>query len=340
MREIRWKTASWSLLYQIPWHFKSLVYSVWHLARYRKYLVHSQIDCSGFDIITVVPKIELNLLRLQARSLARFLDAAFDGEIILVINDLDPAGTIRKIRHKILPEYGRWKDNVRIIPFYHIGHGLDPTNGWVFQQALKLAISGRVSKPYYVVLDTKNHAVRDFSVASFISTSGRGFQTHAQLSAYLAAHSEVCARYFGLGATTSSLMPCVPATPFVMHTQSVRELIEHIEAREARSFFAFFCQTRLISEFLLYSFYLQAIRINELNCFHEEGPFLSKTIWPKGAELDDAITEATQNKNVLFFAVHREVLKNQCKTERVQVEAYWRGCGLLEQGETLEQLAS
>jgi hypothetical protein len=154
----------------------------------------------------------------------------------------------------------------------------------------------------------------------------------------MAAHSEVCARYFGLGATASSSIPYVPATPFVMHTQSVRELINYVEAKEKRSFFAFFCRTRCVSEFLLYGFYLQAIKIDQLDCFHTEGPFLSQTIWPRGSKLEEAIAAAGQNHNIRFFAVHRMVLENQCIADRVRVEAYWRTCGLLKPGETLEHL--
>jgi hypothetical protein len=96
----------------------------------------------------------------------------------------------------------------------------------------------------------------------------------------------------------------------------------------------------LISEFLLYGFYLRATKIDQLDYFHEEGPFLSQTIWPKGTELDQAILAASKDDNVRFFGIHREVLKNQGVKERIQIEAYWRGRGLLKAEETLEQLAS
>ncbi len=339
MCEIRWKTASWSLFFQIPSYFKSLFFSLRHHIGHAKYDIRAPIVNEGFDIITVVPKMELAMLRLQARSLARFLDRAFDGEIILVVNDLDLSETIDRIRRKILPEYGHWQSRVRIVPFYHLGYGLDPANGWIFQQALKLAVSACISRPFYVVLDTKNHAIRHLTADCFVS-NGRGFQARGQSSPSLSEHSEVCARYFGVATATSSLMSCVPATPFVMHTQSVRELIDHVKVKEERSFFAFFCRTRSISEFLLYDFYLKATKIGTQDFFHEEGPFLSQTIWPKGTELKEAIAAASQNQNVRFFGVHREVLKNQCVTERVQVEDYWRRRGLLKAGETLEQLAS
>jgi hypothetical protein len=338
MFEVRWRTASFSLIYKWPWYLIACFYALKHHLFERKRLIRAEISAGGFDIVTVVFKEELAVLRLQARSLARFLDPSFSGTIIVIVNDLDLPGTVRKIRRWVLPEYGSWQDRVRIVPFHHLGSGLDPWNGWIFQQPLKLAVSGLIDKPFYVVLDAKNHAVKALPTEKFVSLDGRGLQKLGDVPISLPRHYDACARYFDLDPASSPAMPCLPVTPFVMHTQTARDLIDHIEAREGRSLFAFFCRTRFLSEFLLYGFYLRVHKASEIDLIYEQGPILSQTVWRDGMQIKHAIENVEMDPKSLFFAVHRGALKQLKAGERTLVENFWRQSGLLVPGETLRQL--
>ncbi len=341
MFEVKAKTpiqlalAKWPLLVKWLGFPLALSQALRHHLFYRRRLKERAIGGAGVDIVTVVYQRELTFLRLQARSFARWLDPAFDGTIIVIVNELVPSRSIEKIRRWILPEYGRWRDRVQIVPFYQLGAGLNPYNSYVFQQPLKLAAAALIDKPFYVVFDAKNHAVRPFSAASFISPDGRGLRAGVS-QIEMPRYHEACARYFGFDPTSFSSMPFVAGTPFILHTQSVRDLMRSVELREGRSFFSFFCGRRWLSEFLLYSFYLRTR--GEIDIFHSVMPPLWRTFWPHDDSLALRIDEMEAESRVLFFAVHRCALKRLNAEEKALLESCWRRHALLDKAETFADL--
>lgn len=338
MIEIRWRTASPGLVFQLPQYVSSFSFSLRHLLFHRRTRKQLPIVGDGVDLVTIVFKDELFLLRLQARSLALFLDPKFDGSIIVIVNDLDLTQTMKAIRRVILPEYGRWKDRVRLVPFHHVGFRLDPCNGWILQQALKLAVSTLIDKKFYVLLDAKNHLIRNVSADRFVTSKGKGIQTLEDDFVTLPAHYETCIRYFGLDPGAIPIRPCSPITPFVMHTKSVRDLIDHIESKENRSLCSVFCETRFLSEFLLYRVYLYFAYKDGDELPYQDGPLLSQTIWRDEISVKNAIDKIASEPDLLFFAVHRERIKRLEAEEMVLIDALWRQRGLLGESETLEQI--
>lgn len=329
----RWRAFRPSHLLRSHYVLVSLGYRL--QARFDRAAVPVPIGGDGFDFVTVVYGGELGLLRLQARSLARYLPSGFDGRIHVIVNDLACRATATRIRREVLPDYGPWRDRVDIVPFHALGVGLDPFNGWMFQQALKLAIASRVRRPYYVVLDAKNHACRPIDPWAFVTAAGRARQEFHADGIGLPAHFAACSAYFGL--SSDACPPCRPMTPFVMRTEVVRDLVALIERRERTSLFDFFCFKRLMSEFLLYRLYLFAERPDVEADFYEEAAPLGRTLWPQStcAEQRDFYSDIEEDTDALFFGVHREVLEGLCSERRDILYARWRQWGLIGPGETV-----
>ena len=306
-------------------HLLGCAYSARHLVAHREREAPT-IGDADFDVVTVVCAQDLFLLRLQARSLALYMDPAFAGAIILIVNDLRQDKVIRLIRDTVLPEYGRWRSRVRIVPFHHLGHGLDPSNGWKIQQALKLAAASIVGRPFYVILDGKNHLVRRVRVTDFVTTLGLARQKLDADAPTLDEHSRACALFLGL--RPGDVGPCWPMTPFVVHTRTARDLVDRIERREGRSIFSTFRRVRLLSEFLLYKAHLHAADLEGKATPYEDGPMLCRTVWP-GQSVTAAIADVERDADLLVFGIHRDAVRHLSGRETQALDRFWRSRGLL-----------
>ena len=313
-------------------HLLGFAYSARHVLAHREREA-TPIRDADFDIVTVVCGQDLLPLRLQARSLALYMDPTFTGTIVLIVNDLSQGKVIARIRDAILPEYGCWRDRVRIVPFHHLGHGLDPTNGWKIQQALKLVAAAIVSRPFYVVLDSKNHLVRRVHVTDFVTTLGLARQKLDADAPTLDGHSRTCARFLGL--RPEDVGPCWPMTPFVFHTRTARDLVDTIERREGRSIFSTFRRVRLLSEFLLYKAHLRISALEGRAAPYEEGALLSRTVWP-GQCVRSAIADVEHDTKFLVFGVHRDTMRALSETEKQALDRFWQSRGLLSPATALD----
>ena len=150
---------------------------------------------------TVVYAKEIALLKLQARSFARFAPESLVGEILIAINDRNERRTQRMVQD-ILPEFGRHQSKVRILTCTDVfqwpserrsfqdrvrrakvvfpplrGTRLDfgwkGNRGWTVQQALKIALADYVRFPFTVILDAKNIWVDDISRETFVTADNR-----------------------------------------------------------------------------------------------------------------------------------------------------------------------
>ena len=134
------------------------------------------LDFVPLDFVTVAFRADLPLLRLQARSMARHLDPALPGQVIVIGNAPGDAALAGDFAREILPEYGALAPRVRWVP----GEALADfrgaprrDSGWRRQQALKLEAHRLVTAPAYVTLDCKNHFIRPAGHDAFLAPDGR-----------------------------------------------------------------------------------------------------------------------------------------------------------------------
>jgi len=214
------------------------------------------------DFATIVynSQIELNLLRLQAKSLS-FVDKELVNKIFVFYNDKG---------HKNLSGLLRWypaylRDRVKIIYRDDVLEIAD--SNWFNQQLMKLLIADYVESEMYMILDAKDHFIRAISKETLFPY-GKPFMVIGHSGLYGSYLN--CLDYFGAICPFGSFMtqsgPNVPTggvlvtgPPYVFIKTHVIELRKLISRRENQSFEKFFLAkaARLeVTEFFLYGAYL------------------------------------------------------------------------------------
>lgn len=284
------------------------------------------------SFVTVVFEPELPLLRLQARSLSRFLDPACVAEIVVLDNCAGGMGA--RARREVLASFGALAPRVTVMRTSRLGVD-GGTAGWRSQQAAKLLIARRIRTPHYVVLDAKNHLIAPASSADFVDATGtaRG-GTHSYASHPLRVDLERTLHHLGADAgAVARLVDDFPrtATPFVLDTALVRRMMLDLEQQERVPFGVAFERARLL-EFFLYSSWAilrgPGLPVNG-------DPLHAPIIWPSRATEEgaaEAIHDAIAT-GAAWFAVHRRSLARADAPTRRRIARFWSDRGLMEPAE-------
>jgi hypothetical protein len=330
-----------SLQRKLFYRLYRLVHLLYYSCRYlvernRGYVGDNPVSEDRFDIVVPVCLRDVGLLRLQARSIGKFLDPSFDGRIYVILNDWRYYLLRRKIRKSLPAEYGQHSDKVIFCPFFCLSFRIRGYSGWTVQQICKLAISGYVTGAHYLALDAKNIFVKPFGRPDFVSQSGKALHTLAPWDpSYIPECFHASFSYFGLDPELS-IVP-QPITPFVLTTKIVRQLIEDVEKREHASLSAFFRRRRWIAEFVLYVAYLYH-KSGSLEPFMENVSSRSVMIWESEAENRYCVEEQLRKangKNVLAFGVHPRLLQKLSVNQLRALEEFWRALGIITANESI-----
>jgi len=193
------------------------------------------------DIVTVVFDEELEILRLQARSIELYINNV--GSIFLIINQE------QNLENKIDKEWwGKYKDKIKIIPRNNFGSNWSD-NGWLSQQALKLAATAQCDQEWSLVLDAKTIFVEPFFDFAKYPDVG-------QLDIYPVFESsrDIANQLFGID-LQKQLGP--GGVPFIINTAMVGDMIDWIENKTKQNFTDWFQQQGCLTEFILYSAWIQ-----------------------------------------------------------------------------------
>lgn len=280
------------------------------------------------SFVTVVFEPEVALLRLQGRSLARFLDPACVAEILVLDNCA--GGMSKRARRVAIASFGPLAPHVTVLRTPSLGAGLG-AEGWRSQQAAKLLVARRVRSPHYVVLDAKNHLIRPATAADFVDGAGvaRG-GTHSYATHPLRGGLERTLRHLGADdETVARLVDDFPrtVTPFVIDVALARRMMDDIEREAGEPFAEAFERARLL-EFFLYSGWAML-----------RGPGLpvdgstvhAPIVWPARATDEgaaEAIREAVET-DAAWFAVHRRALARADARTRRRIARFWSERGLM-----------
>lgn len=287
----------------------------------------------AISFVTVVFEPEIALLRLQARSLARFLDEGSVAEIIVLDNF---AGGMRhRTWRRVLDELGPvLAPRASIVRTSKLGVHHN-TEGWRSQQAAKLLIARHIDTDHYVILDAKNHLIAPASARDFVDDTGaaRG-ATHPYTSHPLRKDLERTLRYLGADdAHVTRSIEDFPSTitPFVIDTALALRMIRDVEAAAGEPFVDAFERARLL-EFFLYSGW-------SILREHREpvsgAPIPTPILWPGHATAQgarDAIREV-DDADAHWFSVHRRVLVRADAATRRCIVDFWVERGLMSTAE-------
>jgi len=194
------------------------------------------------DICTVVFDAELDVLKLQARSIELYCQHIGLKNIFVMVNDssqVDPAW------------YGSFADHVRIVPRDKFGCAWSD-NGWVSQQVLKLLGSAISNNAWCMIVDAKTLFVRPVELDQVLA-DGRAATGSMPIYPVFDASRNITNQLFGID-LPAQLGP--GGVPFFVEPSLTREMIREVEHRTGQDFTDYFQQQGRLTEFILYSGYV------------------------------------------------------------------------------------
>lgn len=315
----------------------------------------------SFDILTICFSDEIDLLRLQARSLAAFFPPDLVNRILVVVNDADEAACLRAIE-ALRPEYGPHADRLCLLRPADLlttrARGIDRLHqialrlpgrrreggwkghrGWVVQQALKLAAARAVTAPMVLILDAKNHFLKPVVVADLVAADGRPrsrLQRHEGEERW----RWIRASYTALGLTPPVLGTPLPptVTPCVLPADMFRQVLAAIEARVGAVELFFLKRRSAATEFFLIHAATEHF-IAPRETLFAEGLFASGTIFRStpAAEVDRLLARAEAGEETML-GVHRARIRGLPPGQAARLEAVWHKAGLLKPGERFRDI--
>lgn len=268
------------------------------------------------DFVTLAfnNNIEIELLKLQAKSFL-YVEPEFIGKIFIFYNDNgnDKLEFIKEYYPK------KFIGKVNIIYKDSI-FGKNINSDWRNQQYYKLFISNFIVSKYYVVLDAKNHFIRQINLNDFIknnkpkifvSTPGNMLKYYKNCLAYFKINDPFNCTFNDCEQISNRKSTFLTTTPFIFIKEEVLNLIKYIETKEKMTFYDFFMQNKSITEFYLYSTYLLfSNNINKHEIVERDNfvvtIFRNPNInWNKYESKKKAI----KNNKVKVFGLHRKAVE-------------------------------
>jgi hypothetical protein len=263
------------------------------------------------DFVTIVynDAIELNLLKLQALSFS-YVDASLVNNIYIMYND---SGILN--RDDIVTYYPEdFRDKVSIVYLTDVCATASETkSSWYSQQVMKLLIANLVKSNYYLVLDGKNHFIRNITRSEyfdnddkprlFVYNPGKMLQLYYNCLEY---YKIKCPFNYKDGINNKLLT----TTPYLMNKYDVLEMMQYIEHKEKESLIHFFMKNNTkYCEFYLYSTYLILTDKIKHYCLTEKN-FRSIMAAPLIAwnSSEVASNDVFNNNLIKIFGMHRRAI--------------------------------
>lgn len=211
------------------------------------------------DFVTIFfnDKTEIDLLRLQAMSM-KFVNKTIINNIYVIYNS---SGSFDI--NEIIDYYPKeLKSKVKLIFNNEIDSCFSNNkSSWYNQQILKILISKIVESDYYLIMDGKNHFIRDVNFSDYFDETGKPF-IFISYPGNMINYYYNCLEYYESNCpfdykNKETQLKLVTTTPFLLKKKDVLEMINYVEEKENLGFYDFFCKNqKKVTEFYLYSTYL------------------------------------------------------------------------------------
>ena len=200
------------------------------------------------DIVTVVFEPEIPVLRAQAQSIALNCQRIGIRNIYVVLNDSET------IASQIDPAWwGPLANSVLVIPRTAFSTPF-VENGWVSQQVLKLLTAAMSYNTYSMILDAKTMFVRELDPDTVVDSTGRIQTGILPLYPVFAPAKKIVDELFEMDLQRQVGPGGVPC---IVHNDTVRMMIAEVTLRTQTSFPAWFQRQGVLTEFVLYSAFVQ-----------------------------------------------------------------------------------
>jgi len=200
------------------------------------------------DIVTVVFREELHILKLQAESIDLFCNNIDLGKIIVIVNDdkLD----LSEI------DIGWWgKFSSQVVLMHRRTWNIEYTeNGWLTQQLLKLLGAYSSSSNWAMVLDAKTLLVQPVDPNRLFDDKGRSTWGYWPAIPVFEQSRKIVSKLFEIDLQN---VAGPQGVPFFFNIQVIKELIPEVEKRSGKKFSTWFLEQGMVTEFILYSGYVE-----------------------------------------------------------------------------------
>lgn len=310
------------------------------------------------DFVTIVFAGELPLLKLQARSLAKFAGPYLIGKIILIVNDRNEHA-LRVRLEAMKCEYGDLADRVEIVLPDEIFHwNVGPSDliarlkaaytrhramipverqngwrrhrGWQLQQAMKLASVRKTISDFVVILDAKNHFLSPIEHLDFVSPQGRALTYFERIGDWQVRWFRDACKIIGLDANTVSTNAYMPSmTPFVVRRDFLSEVLETVEQRAGPVQVLFGTKRDEVTEFAL--IFAHCIKLHG----SVEGEFdlglepAAYTVRDGSDAHNETVLNRVETGKAKVLGLHRLSLRTMSPDHLGRLENLWQRTGLV-----------
>lgn len=263
------------------------------------------------DIVTVVFQQEIPILKVQAESIARYCKNIGIRNIYVVVNDDEE--TIHKI------DAGWWGDmanHVLVIPRSAFSTQFID-NGWVSQQALKLLAASMSHNIWSMVLDAKTVFVRELKLTDLFDDAGRARVGTLPVFPVFEPTRLMINELYSID-MKDQLGP--GGVPFFFQNDVVRLMVAETTFLAKKSFPIWFQARGRITEFMLYSGYLQ-YRFGGYDTFYStESAFGAVNISHSEVDQFDIKLKQMQDLHTLTVSIHRDAWSQLTADQRQEYQ--------------------
>lgn len=194
------------------------------------------------DIVTIVFRDELPILRVQAESINLYCQDIGIQNIFVIVND------DITVAEDVDPNWwGDFKDRVRIIQRGHFKCSF-VENGWVSQQVLKVLGSSLSTNQFSMILDAKTILIKKATLDLILPGGKPAGGTHPVPEVFYPS-AKIVGDLFGVTITNNGGSSGVP---FIFNNSVIRDMLVEIKTRTGKEFSDWFQEQGMVTEYLLY----------------------------------------------------------------------------------------
>lgn len=274
------------------------------------------------NIISVVFKQELSYLKTQAKSIELYATSSDINAIIVVVNDSEDVLNLIDLNW-----YGVNASKVKLIHFSELISTSDLAvwnhrSGWHTQQLCKLLAASIADIDWNMIIDAKTFFICPLILANVITPDNKAFSNPTPISHYFEGERDFIQQYFNIQLNNNYIGP--GGVPFLMHTPTVKSMINYIKIRENSSLLEFFFKYP-VTEFLLYSGYVMYI-LKDYSSLYSTTQRPAVRVcniadWDV-PEFDSKIRSIIIHRDTLTMSLHRrgwQLLTDEQKTKWVEL---------------------
>ena len=247
------------------------------------------------DIVTVVFRDELPILRVQAESIDLYCQDIGIQTIFVIVNDDD------SIVDQIDPSWwGSLKNRVRVVHRDYFNCSF-VENGWVSQQVLKVLGSTLSTNQYSMILDAKTIIIKQVTIDLLFPNGKQAGGSYPIQEVFLTS-ARIVGELFNVTVDRNGGSSGVP---FIFKNKLICNMIVEIENRTKESFPKWFQDQGMVTEYILYVGYCKYLYGTLDDMYSQSYPYQVVNLCHSQTGIVPNKLNDMAQSNTLTVSVHR-----------------------------------